>query len=264
MSYPASSCRSALKLARTIAAVAFAAAVSNANAVPYELIYTGTFNTTESLGLAGSPLTPFTATTPFTIRAFFDDSTPNLLPPAPIFSGFHAYAPSLATVDIGGVRYTIDAATNVAVSIFDGTQVFNSPRVGVGLIANVVADGAGIVGDFLSASPLFSVNALTPTTFTSYYGVGHSSGVCASGSPPSCPHVNTPWLLHDPSNASWNLLLGNYEEDYPALHEGSRSEFVGALNTAVIVAVPEPETVALMLAGLAVVGARLRRRTERG
>jgi len=259
MSHPACSRSSLLALIRTFAAAALAAAAATANAAPFELIYNGTFNTTESLTTASSP-TPFATTTPFTIRAFFDNSTPNLLPPIPLFSGFHAYAPSLATIEIGGTVYTIDPSNNVAVSIFDGSQVFNAPRVGVGLIANVVADGAGVVGDFLSASPSFSVNALTPTTFTDYYGVGHSSGVCASGSPPVCPHVVTPWLLHDPSNVAWNLFIGNYEEDYPALHEGSRSEVVGALNTAAIVAVPEPATVLLMLGGLAGVGARLRRR----
>jgi hypothetical protein len=29
-----------------------------------------------------------------------------------------------------------------------------------------------------------------------------------------CPRVDIPWVLHDPSNALWNLTLGNYEEDY--------------------------------------------------
>jgi hypothetical protein len=252
--------------ARTLVAGALTAAAVSANAVPYQLIYTGTFNTTESLNLASAASrTFFGGTTPFTINAFFDDSSPNVLPPNPPFLGFHAYVPSSATIRIGNTTYNIDtAATNptagVTVSIFDTTQIFNPGRYGIGLIANVLADGAGIVGDFASAAPNFSVNALTPTTFTDYFGVGHGSGPCASGNPPACPHVDTPWVLRDAANVAWSLTLGNYEEDYPALHPGSAATAVGPLNTAVLVsAVPEPATVGLMLAGLAGMGAVVRR-----
>jgi len=65
-------------------------------------------------------------------------------------------------------------------------------------------------------------------------------------------------VLRDNSNVAWNLTLGNYEEDYPALHPGSNATAVGPLNTAVIAAVPEPETMTLMLAGLAGLGAVVR------
>ena len=249
---------------RTLFACAMTLAAAGAQAAPYELVYKGTFNTTESLNLASdASRTFFSASTPFTIRALFDDSTPNLLPPAFPFLGFHAYVPSLATIQIGGATYNIEtAATNatggVTVSIFDRTQIFNPGRYGIGLIANVLADGAGIVGDFSAASPEFTVNALTATTFTDYFGVGHGSGPCISGNPPACPHLDTPWVLRDNSNVAWNLTLGNYEEDYPTLHPGSNATAVGALNTAVIAAVPEPETVTLMLAGLAGLGAVVR------
>jgi len=249
---------------RTLLACAMALAATGAQAAPYELVYTGTFNTTESLNLASAgSRTFFSASTPFTIRALFDDSTPNLLPPAFPFLGFHAYVPSLATIQIGGVTYNIEtAATNatagVTVSIFDRTQIFNPGRYGIGLIANVLADGAGIVGDFSAAAPEFTVNALTATTFADYFGVGHGSGPCITGNPPACPHLDVPWVLRDNSNAAWNLTLGNYEEDYPALHPGSNATSVGPLNTAVIAAVPEPETVTLMLAGLAGLGAVVR------
>ena len=252
---------------RILLAGALAGATAAAHAVPYELIYSGTFNSTESLKLASaSSRTFFSGTTPFTITAFFDDSSPNLLPPAPPFLGFHAYIPSSATIRIGATTYSIDtAATNptagVTVSIFDRSQIFNPGRYGIGLIANVLSDGAGIVGDFLSASPDYSVSALTPTTFTDYFGVGHGSGPCASGAPPACPHVDTPWVLRDAANAVWSLTLGNYEEDYPTAHTPGAT--VGPLNTAVIAAVPEPATLGLMLAGLAGMGAvtRGRRRT---
>jgi PEP-CTERM motif-containing protein len=173
--------------------------------------------------------------------------------------------PSSATIRIAGNTYNIEtAATNptagVTVSVFDPSQVFNPGRYGIGLIANVLNDGAGIVGDFASASPGFTVNAITPTTFTDYFGVGHGSGPCTSGSPPACPHLDTPWVLRDSSNTAWNLTLGNYLEDYPALHPGSGTTTVGPLNTAVIAAVPEPATVGLLLAGLAGMGARVRAR----
>ena len=255
--------------ARTLLAGALTVAAVGANAVPYQLIYTGTFNTTESLNLASAPSrTFFNGTTPFTINAFFDDSSPNVLPPNPPFLGFHAYVPSSATIRIGATTYSIDtAATNpnagVTVSIFDTSQIFNPGRYGIGLIANVLADGAGIVGDFASASPGFSVNALTPTTFTDYFGVGHGSGPCATGNPPACPHVDTPWVLRDGSNAVWNLTLGNYEEDFPVPHTAGAA--VGPLNTAVLVvsAVPEPGTIGLMLAGLAGMSAVMRGRRTR-
>jgi PEP-CTERM motif-containing protein len=256
--------------ARPLLAGALVAAATGAHAVPYELVYNGTFNSSESLNLASaSSRTLFGNTTPFTITAFFDDSSPNLLPPAPPFLGFHAYVPTAATIRIGATTYSIDtAATNptagVTVAIFDRTQIFNPGRYGIGLIANVLSDGAGIVGDFAGASPEFSVNALTPTTFTDYFGVGHGSGPCTSGAPPACPHLDTPWVLHDNANVAWNLTLGNYEEDYPALHPGSAATVVGPLNSAVIAAVPEPATIALMLAGLAGIGGMARARPRKG
>jgi len=254
--------------ARHLLAGALVAVAAGAQAEPYRLTYTGTFNATESLNLASaSSRTFFSASTPFTMTALFDDSTPNLLPPAFPFLGFHAYVPSLATIQIAGTTYNIEtAATNptagVTVSIFDRTQIFNPGRYGIGLIANVLSDGAGIVGDFAGASPEFSVNALTPVTFTDYFGVGHGSGPCTSGAPPACPHLDTPWVLRDASNVAWNLTLGNYEEDYPVAHTPGAT--VGPLNTAVIAAVPEPATVGLMLAGLAGIGTMVRGRRRSG
>ena len=55
-------------------------------------------------------------------------------------------------------------------------------------------------------------------------------------------------VVRDASNAVYNLTWGNYQEDYPVAHtEGAA---VGQLNTAVISAVPEPASVALLLFGL--------------
>jgi hypothetical protein len=241
-------------VARSLVGLCSTAAIG-AHAAQFELVYTGTFNTQEALTLASAPEPAFFAeTTAFTIHSFFDDSSPNLLPTTGFpFGGFRAYSPSLTTITIGGSTYTVDPASanpaaGVAVAIFDTSTIFTPGRYGIGLIANVVGDGAGIVGDFATASPDFTAGALTPTTFTDYFGVGHGSGVCLSGSPPECPHEVTPWVLHDNADVAWNLSLGNYAEDYPVAHTPGAA--VGPLNTAQIIAVPEPSTQGLMLAGV--------------
>jgi hypothetical protein len=251
-----------LGFARSLTALLATTAIG-AQAAPFVLRYSGTFNTGEALNLA-SDATPtyFSGTTAFTIHSFFDDASPNLLPPGFPFVGFVAYAPTLTRIAIGGVSYTVESATanplaGVAVAIFDKSNIFNPGRYGVGLVADVVNDGAGIVGDFLSASPDFAAAALTPTTFTDYYGVGHGSGVCSSGFPPACPHEVTPWVLHDGNGTAWNLTLGNYAEDYPVAHSAGAT--VGALNRASIATVPEPPTAALLMLGIAALGWAVRR-----
>ena len=255
MSYPILASTSAV--ARCVLGGACVAMTLSAQASPFELIYSGYLNTTEALNLrsAVSP-TFFAADTPFTFNARFDNSTPNLaptFPPAPPpFGGYRAYAPSSMTIDIQGQRFSISVADNplLTVSIFDRGS-FDPGHYAVGFIVDAPGDGAGIIGDFLSASPNFVVSALTPTTFGDYVGVGHASGLCSSGSPPECPHQVTPLVLRDASQRSWNLTLGNYELDPPNQ----------ALNSARIVAVPEPTTYGLMLAGLG--GLMLAKRSRR-
>ena len=227
------------------------------------LVYTGTFNTSEALNLQTSASrTFFSGPTAFTIHALFNDSSPNIAPFDP-FNTSVAYAPTFATIDILGTHYSIETRTvnplaGVTVAIFDTNNNFAPGRYGIGLTTNPINDGAGIIGVFASASPNFVAQALLPTVFTSYYGVSHGSGPCTSGGPPVCPRVDIPWVLHDPTNALWNLTLGNYEEDYPALHPGSGSTAVGPLNIAAInavnAAVPEPSTWAMMILGFSGVG----------
>ena len=72
----------------------------------------------------------------------------------------------------------------VSVAIFDATTPFGPPgHYAVGLIQNPLADGAGIVADYLGATPAFTLasGGVVPTTFTGYVGVGVSSGVCTAG-----------------------------------------------------------------------------------
>lgn len=262
-------------LARMVLGASMAAA-AGAQAAPFELVYTGTFNSQEALTPASQPGPAyFAGATPFTIHALFNDSSPNLAPSfGGPFNGFRAYAPSSATIDIQGVRFTIasildNASAGVTVAIFDRNS-FTPGRYGIGLLAHPVGDGAGVIGDFTSALPNFTAGALTPTVFTDYFGVGHGSGVCLSGTPPACPHANTPWVLHDSGNTAWNLLLGNFDEDYPVAH--SPGALIGPLNTAQLLAgvepplqVPEPPALALMLlalTGLAGAGCRQLRRAS--
>lgn len=238
-----------------------------AQAAPFELIYTGTFNSQEGFNLSSAPSeTFFAGQTPFAVHAWFDTTSPNLAPAPPgpnPFNGFRAYAPSLVTIDFSGQHYTIDtvaanATAGVTIAIFDQNS-FTPGRYAVGLLADPVHDGAGIIGDFASASPSFIVSALTPTVFGDFFGVGHGSGVCLQGPSNNCiVNAVTPFVLRDSNNVAWNLTLGNYDQDYPTAH--SPGALVGPLNTAQIVAVPEPSTYGLMLAGLAGLGWRARRR----
>jgi hypothetical protein len=231
---------------RVIAAGCAVTAIA-AQASPYELIYKGYFSTEEALNLqSSSSPTFFAQTTAFTIDARFDDTSPNLAPSPPLpppnpFDGYRAYAPSLMTIRIAGKSYSVSSSDNpgLTVSIFDQGS-FDPGHYGVGIIVDAPADGAGIVGDFLSASPSFLTASLVPTVFAEPVGVGHASGVCTTGRPPECPHVITPLVLRDASNTTWNLTLGNYEVDYPAQ----------PINEAQIIAVAEPSTYGLMLAGL--------------
>jgi hypothetical protein len=208
---------------------ALVVAAAGANAVPYELIYTGNV---QQHGVAE----PGVGVEPHVLRrhdAVHDHRLLRRQQPEPAAAG--AAVPRLprlradsATIRSAATTYSIETAADQRDGRRHGVDLrphsgIQHGRYGIGLIANVLADGAGIVGDFARRSPEFTVNALTPTTFTDYFGVGHGSGPCISGQPPACPHLDTPWVLRDAANVAWNLTLGNYEEDYPALAPGQRS-----------------------------------------
>jgi len=250
-------------------AIALTLGSSGAQAAPFELIYNGAFNNQDALNLASqSAPTFFSGETAFTIRAFFDSSSPNLAPAVPNspFVGFRAYAATVATIEIGGVTYTMDTfsqnpTAGVTVAIFDQNS-FTPGRYAVGILQQPPQDGAGIIGDFSGASPSFTVNTLTAsTTFTGYNGVGYGSGVCSEGAPPNCPHVVTPFVLHS-ANQTFALTLGNYEEAYPGGADAGLRPLSGPLNSAQLVATPEPGTLgAVGLALAAAFGFARRRRT---
>src|SRR3954471_4638008 len=78
---------------------------SHLQAASFELIFNGSFNNLDALNLASqSSPTFFSQNTPFTIRASFDTSSPNLAPPSPPapppFGGFRAYSALQVTIDI--------------------------------------------------------------------------------------------------------------------------------------------------------------------
>ncbi len=242
---------------RAAAAACVALAATTVQAALLRLDYSGAFTTAEAFNLAtdASP-SFFTAATPFSFRAVFDDASPNLAPRPPIpppnpFDGFVAYAPTSFTMTVLGADYTVAVADNpgFAVSIFDRNS-FVPGRYGVGFIVDAVADGAGIVGDFVSASPDYTVSSLVPTVYGDFAGVGHASGVCATGFPPACPRVTTPLVLRDGDGEAWHLRLATFEVDFPA----------HPLNTAQISVVPEPATLGLWAAGLSAIALKLRRR----
>lgn len=236
-------------------AAAGACASFGAQATVFDLHYTGWFGTAEALNLqSDATATYFDAPTSFSLLARFDDASPNMAPPSPPapppFAGFRAYAPISMSIDVAGMHFTLNDADNplLSVSIFDRNS-FTPGRYAVGFIVDPATDGAGIIGDFKSASPDYVVSDLKPTTFGDFAGAGHSSGTCISGFPPDCDHHVTPVVLRDAGNTAWNLTLAFYSQDYP--EQG--------LNTAVLAAVPEPSTYALMLAGIGAFGWLARR-----
>ena len=56
-----------------------------ANAATFELVYNGSFNSSDSLNLEGLPPENFSSLTPFTATALFDDTSPNLAAPVGSF-----------------------------------------------------------------------------------------------------------------------------------------------------------------------------------
>ena len=213
-------------------AALLAAAAPAASAKPFELVYTGTFNSSDALNAQGAATDPFTGTTPFIVTALFDTSSPNLAGPVGV-PGFVDYSPISATLTVGRDTYNFatydqNPSAGITVAVYDDTTPFGPGHYAVGLLQNPLADGAGFIGDFLSASPTFSAANLTPTTFIDYQGVGYGSGVDPhNGQPPAV----TPITLTDSSGHTELLTLGNYDEN---------AGLGGVQNTAQIFNAPSP------------------------
>lgn len=240
---------------RILLAVAAAALIpASASAAPFELRYTGSLNAADTLALTSGGPDLLTAVTPFSISAVFDTSSPDLSAPIPL-PGWVSYAPERATITVGSTAYTLvgyneDPVLGVTVNVFDPTNVFTPGLYGVGLFNSPVEDGAGIVGDFSSASPAVLVDNLQPAVFGGYNGAGFSAGAgCFPLGNPACQVQ--PWQLRDAVGNAYALTLSGRTEQAA---DGA------PLHTAQLVAVPEPASLALLGIGMFATAAVRRRR----
>jgi len=244
--------------AALIGAALLAATMPQARASVFLMTLDGYLSTADAI----TPGPALTGDTPFIVQATFDDASPNLVAPTHL-PGFVAYTPLQVTLSVLGQTYTVapyDPATHtgVSVAIFDATSPFVPGHLGLGLIQDPLADGAGIVGDWLTASPPYSVSALTPTTLSAqaFFGVGFGSGPCISGcrtpaeqdavTPIPLSLGGTPYAL---TLASYDLTYAPYIDD--PLAQGDPTDLVFS---ATLTAVPEPGTLSLASAGVALAG----------
>lgn len=227
-----------------------------AMAAPFQLTYNGVFGVTDSISPQGGPITNFANPVPFTLTATFDTTSTNYVTFLPPFlqTGWAAYSPTSATLSTGGQVYSVDdfasnPTSGISVAIFDQNTIFEPGFYGVGFIQDPVADGSGIVGDFSSANPNFTVSNMVSTTFAGYRGAGFSAGIHSM--PGSGPLIEARPITLRQGGDVFLLRLGDRTEEFS---QGA------PLHTASLTAIPEPGT--LMLAGVAFAGLfalRLRR-----
>lgn len=268
-------------LSRGLAAAAIAVGLSaalapGAQATEFKLTLSGVFNgtganpttnPTETLTPTGGGANLLTtANEAFTLTGIFNTSTGSLLPPPPPpgmmgfpSQGFVDYAASSVTLSVGGTSYSVSTSITegLTVAIFDQTQIFGPGHYAAGFIQNPLPDGAGIVGDFLTASPDYLVTDLVPTTYGSYFGAGFGSGVCGGG-PGSGVDCETDKILLDDN--LFQLTLGTYDLEnpdngvpifpVPTPPNFQNDHFFSASLTAV----PESSTWVLLLVGFAGLG----------
>lgn len=241
-----------------------AGAAAPAAAQRFELVMEGALDARSALVVDGIS-TPLGTLSPFTLRAVFDVSSQNHVAPIGV-PGFVAYTPASVAFTLGGRTYAMagySTATpaGITVSIFDATTPFGPPgRYGVGIIQDPLLDGAGFVADYLGASPPFTIasGGVAPTTFTGYQGVGVQGGACLVGSPETgCEEYAVTPIPMTWAGQAFGLVLGNY------VQEVAEGRPYTARIAAVPAVVPEPATVALVGAGVLVIGGVSARRRRR-
>lgn len=286
-------------LSRVLAAASIsvgllAASAPGAFASEWEFTLSGVFNgTTSGVGSetiaktdgTGGPT--LTANEPFTMTAVFNDQ--NVVTTLFPGSGTAFYAPQWVTLSIGGQTYDVqtygqDPTSGLTVALFDKSNAFggSANHVAAGFVANPVADGAGIVGDWFNSTPNFLLPTLVNTQWTNsnnnYFGVGFQSGPCPAGTSPNAdvicedsgnnlyPNAVVPIPLNGTNLqltlglSTWNNydLNNSYNINYTP-PPGGWPNLNDNVFTASLTSVPEPSTWALLLfgfAGLGMVGLR--------
>ena len=224
---------------------------SVASATTFQFIYTGAFSSADALSPVGGSTSYFADGTPFTFDAIFDDTTPNIAAPIGI-PGFVSYSPSSAVLTVNGTKYNVatydqDPVSGVTVTIFDQNTPFGPGHYAAGFLQSPLEDGSGVIGDWANASPNFLATNLVPTVFSDYFGAGFSPG-------PEDGVEIRPIPVTDFNGNAYLLGLGFRDEEYV---DGA------PLNTAQLIAVPEPGAVAFALTTVVMTGALVVRRRRK-
>jgi hypothetical protein len=261
------------------AALAFglsAALAQTAQAAEFKLTLSGVFNgtgadpttnPTETLTPTGGGANLLTtANEAFTLTGIFDSSSTNLIAglPFPVSSGWVDFAPLSVTLTVGGTTYDVaiydgsmgpSGGPGLTVAIFDPMTIFGPGHYAAGFIQNPLQDGAGIVGDFQSATPAYTAPNVVATTYSDYFGVGFGPGVCSGGPGSGVGCSTTPIPLN---GGAFELALGgvggydleNPSNGVPTFPVPTPPNFQNDnFFSASLTAVPETSTWALLLVG---------------
>lgn len=265
----------------TISVGLSAALAPAAQATEFKLTLSGVFNgtgadpatnPTETITPTGGGVNLLTtANEAFTLTGIFDSSSPNLIAglPPPVNGGWVDFAPLSVTLTVGGTTYSVatydssmgpSGGPGLTVAIFDTTTIFGPGHYAAGFIQNPLADGAGIVGDFQSATPAYTAPNVVPTIYTNYFGVGFGPGVCTGGPGSGIGCTPTPIPL---DGTAFELALGgtngydleNPSNGVPTFPVPTPPNFQNDnFFSASITQVPESSTWALLLAGFVGLG----------
>jgi hypothetical protein len=199
--------------------------------------------------------------TPFQVRAEFDSSQPN-----PVTIGFAWYQPLTFTMTIGGLTYQVsrvqdDPLYGQGVVIFDKTSPFSDvgdPVVkrhyGIGFFSVANPLHIGIIGDWSYANPEVTIATLGPTVFETFYGVGYNKGLMRL----ELGGIYHDLILNDAyeyNATDPSLIYTGRRVNNPPMCDRNYASCEGSYdNYAVLVAIPEPGSLAALAAALLLTG----------